>query len=338
VKKLNVSWTVKKIVYNIDKGNVLFNHPIQRKSGQWSDEQKSLLIHSLLSDYPVPPLYAVQDQNENSSKYSVLDGKQRLTVLQNYIKDGWKLMKEMPEVIINETTYDISGLKFSQLPEDAREELESANLLMYIFEDCSDDEIEEIFYRLNNGTALTKDQKTRIRLGDRLARFIDEVLELDFFKTKAYFSPYQLKRAEDQTCILQTLMLLVDYKYKTFNNSDVLEFAEYYRENYKEDDLQECIKLFRLLDNAFTEKHKQIKKINIPMFVMALKATLDMDSSFELYSGWVNKFIDSYNPKCEYAQYCGQGSTHKDKILKRLDLTYNDLIDYISEKEVHNEF
>jgi hypothetical protein len=127
-------------------------------------------------------------------------------------------------------------------------------------------------------------------------------------------------------------MLLTNYKYKTFNNDNVLEFAEYYRENYKEDELQECIKLFTLLNNVFIEKYRNIKKINIPMFIMTLKASIDINISLDLYSEWVNKFINEYNPKCEYALYCGQGSTHKDKIVKRIDLTYDNLINYVSEK------
>lgn len=48
-------------------------------------------------------------------------------------------------------------------------------------------------YRLNNGTALTKDQKTRVLLGDELSAFIDKVEASEFFSEKScnsnmYFS------------------------------------------------------------------------------------------------------------------------------------------------------
>jgi DNA-binding ferritin-like protein (Dps family) len=188
---MNVSKTVKKLVQDIDKNNILFNHPIQRKSEQWTIEQKSLLIHSLISDYPVPPLYSVRDEEEN--KYSILDGKQRLTIISDFFHGQWKLIKDMPTVWVENVEYDISGLTFKELNEEVKEELEDASLLMYIFNDCSDEEIEEIFYRLNNGTALTQDQKTRAKLGEDLLTFVDEILKTNFFKTKAYFSSYQLK-------------------------------------------------------------------------------------------------------------------------------------------------
>lgn len=206
MNKLSVSWTIKKIVQNIDKGKILFNHLMQRKSNQWSEEQKSLLIHSLVSDYPIPPLYAIQDDTD-SSKYSVLDGKQRLINISEYIKNNWSLTEDTPNVLIDGKEYKIAGQFYKELNENVKDELKDASLLMYIFEDCSEDEIEEIFYRLNNGTALTKDQKTRAKLGSNLIKFIDQILELDFFKKKAYFTKYQLRKAEDQTCVLQTLML-----------------------------------------------------------------------------------------------------------------------------------
>jgi uncharacterized protein with ParB-like and HNH nuclease domain len=193
VKKLSVSYTVKKIKQKIDRNDIVFNHPIQRKAGQWTEEQRSLLIHSILLDYPIPPLYAVKDEEENN-KYSILDGKQRLTTIRSYMNDEWSLSKDTPEVIIEGVEYEIAGLKFSELHEDVQQELEDSSLLMYIFEDCSDEEIEEIFYRLNNGTALTKDQKTRAKLGNELVKFIDEILATDFIKKKACFTNSQLKR------------------------------------------------------------------------------------------------------------------------------------------------
>lgn len=328
MKKLSVSWTVKKIVQNINKDNILFNHPIQRKSGQWTDEQKSLLIHTLLSDYPVPPLYAIQDEKEGN-KYSVLDGKQRLTVIQSFMNDEWTLLDDTPEVIINDITYEISGLKFSQLEEDIKEELQDASLLMYIFEDCTDEEIEEIFYRLNNGTALTKDQKTRAKLGNDLAQFVDEVLELDFFKKKACFTNCQLKRAEDQTCVLQTLMLMTGYKFKLFGNDDILKFVESYRYEYKQSDLESCKNLFIKINDAFKEKHKLIKKINIPMFIMALKTAEEMEISFDKFTEWINNFVNTYDTKSEYASYCSGNTTNKEKVNKRLELMYDSLLNYI---------
>jgi len=328
MKKLNISWTAKKIVQNINKGNILFNHPIQRKSEQWSLEQKSLLIHSILAGYPIPPFFAVKDE-EDDTKYSVLDGKQRLTTIDAYVKDGFKL-SDVPKVKIDNDSYELSGLTFSELPQELKDELHDVNLVMYIFEDCTEEEIEEIFYRLNNGTALTRDQKTRAKLGNDLAIFIDEILDLDFFKKKACFTKSQLRRAEDQTCILQTLMLITDYKFSNFGGDVVADFVEHFRISHTEDQLNLCKELFAKLNDAFDKKHKLIKKINIPMYAMTLKESQEIDITFEDFKLWINNFVDIYDTSSEYASYCNKNTTNKDKVNKRLNLMLDSLMEYVS--------
>ena len=58
MNKTKLSWTVANIDKMSEEKKVLsFEHPIQRKSEQWSDRQKSLLIHSMLANYPVPNIY-----------------------------------------------------------------------------------------------------------------------------------------------------------------------------------------------------------------------------------------------------------------------------------------
>ena len=45
------------------KNTLQMDHVIQCQSGQWEGERlkKSLLIHSLLANYPVPPIYCLKE-------------------------------------------------------------------------------------------------------------------------------------------------------------------------------------------------------------------------------------------------------------------------------------
>ena len=161
-------------------------------------------------------------------------------------------------------------------------------LSVIVLTDCTDEEIEDQFYRLNNGTALTKDQKTRVLLGDELSAFIDRVEASEFFSEKShksYFTSLQRKRGEVQTCILQTLMLVMDYQFKNFNNDATMEFAEWFRANHKNSDLEYCEELFE----------------------------------------WIQELMDSYTPDCEYASYCGQSATSRIKVMARLEYVEKEL-------------
>ena len=53
--------TLQWISNQYNKGNISFSHKLQRPIGQWSPKMKSLLIHSLLSGFPVNPIYCVEE-------------------------------------------------------------------------------------------------------------------------------------------------------------------------------------------------------------------------------------------------------------------------------------
>jgi len=335
-------YTIKKINKSIGNGDVMFNHPMQRKPGQWDNEQQSLLIDSILDSFAVPQMYAIPIIEGDFESFSVLDGKQRLTTVYEYVNDGVKLSKDLSpinrkrnrivtdengqrrkESVIEE--YEIAGKYFSELDEYLQEKLNDTEISVIMLIDATDEEIEEQFFRLNNGTALTKDQKTRVMLGDELALFIDRIEESELFSEKSKktnFTSLQRKHGEIQTTILQTLMLVMDYPFKNFNNDTTMKFAEWFRENHKPSDLDYCEELFSKLNEALpkSEKvNKQMKKINIPVLAYHTQTVDEIGMSLKKYGEWIEKFLSSYTPDCEYASLCGQGSTSKVKVMGRLE-------------------
>ena len=79
------------------KGNISFEHRLQRPTGQWNTRMKSLLIHSLLSGIPVNPIYVVEEENV----IYPLDGSQRTSTCIDYINDVFSLSKDTPNVFIS---------------------------------------------------------------------------------------------------------------------------------------------------------------------------------------------------------------------------------------------
>lgn len=334
-------YTIKKINEGIGNETVVFDHPMQRKPGQWDNEQQSLLIHSVLAGFAIPQAYALKQFNDDYDSFSVLDGKQRFTTFNQYMGDGFRLSEDTPPVNVQKMKvvtdengerkrvntveeYEIAGKLFSELDEKLQEKFKDKIVSIIILVNATEEEIEDQFYRLNNGTALTKDQKTRVLLGDDLALFIDKVEASEFFKeetNKSYFTSLQRKRGEIQTCILQTLMLVMDYPFKDFSNNTIMEFAEWFRANHKERDLEYCEELFSKLNKAapvFEKTNKRIKKTSVPILAYHIQTIDELGIPLEKYGEWIQKFLDSYTPDCEYASYCGQGSTSKVKVMGRL--------------------
>jgi hypothetical protein len=101
-----------KIVFALrmyEKGNISFDYPIQRQADQWDHLQKSLLIHSIIEDYPIPALYTTVQEKI----YQVLDGKQRLTTILDYINDQYPLHPDTPIAVIEDEKYNLTGKVFS---------------------------------------------------------------------------------------------------------------------------------------------------------------------------------------------------------------------------------
>lgn len=342
MQTINREYTIRTISESIESGNIVFNHPMQRKPGQWDIEQQSLLIHSILANFTIPQAYATPIFDSDYDSFSVLDGKQRFTTIYDFIKGSFKLSENTPsvnvqkrKVVIDENgqrkqenvteEYDVANKYYSDLEEVLQNKLKDKVISIIMLVNCTDEEIEDQFYRLNNGTALTKDQKTRVLLGDELAAFVDKVEASEFFSeesSKSYFTSLQRKRGEIQTCILQTLMLVMDYPFKNFNNDATMEFAEWFRANHKDSDLEYCEELFNKLNEAVPvsdKPNKLMKKTNIPILAYHIQTIDELGISLAKYGEWIQKFFDSYTPDCEYATYCGQGATSKSKVMARLE-------------------
>ena len=57
--KANIAWSAKQIAKAVTKGSMVFDNAIQR-GNVWNVVQQSLLIESLIHNYPVPPMYTIK--------------------------------------------------------------------------------------------------------------------------------------------------------------------------------------------------------------------------------------------------------------------------------------
>ncbi len=160
LKKANIQWNPNTLIKQIKKGNLVFDCAIQR-GNVWDNERNSLLIHSMIEGYPIPAFYFMKT---DSGQYSALDGKQRSNAILGFLNDEYALHENFPSVTDdNGEEYDLSLMKFSEIPEFARDEILNYSLTIYYFEQLTDEERDEMFFRLNNGKPLTAIELTRVK-------------------------------------------------------------------------------------------------------------------------------------------------------------------------------
>src|ERR1035437_10509770 len=93
-------------ISNMVKGGAINIKPKYQRRERWNKTKQSALIESFLLNIPVPPIFLAEDEY---GEYSVIDGKQRITSIYNFIELKLKLENL-------EKFSEIEGLTFEELP------------------------------------------------------------------------------------------------------------------------------------------------------------------------------------------------------------------------------
>ncbi len=325
------NWTVSNIKKMYESKQVLsFSHPIQRSSELWNNMQKSLLIHSMLANYPIPNVYVLREdsrQVDDKGKpvfiFSVIDGKQRLTNVLSFLRGEYALSDNIPDVTIEEETYTIAGKYYADLDEPVKYDLQKYKFEIYSFEECSNDEVEEIFFRLNNSTPLTKAQMAKAKVGTDNAVFINKLLGTRFMAESCNFSKAQRKNSDDQRVILQSAMLF-DRNYKGMEIDDLSEksimvYAESIKNNFSAKQENVLLSAFEYLSDAFPpEIQKNLRKIVLPMVIYMADYAIDQGIKGMYFRQWIDFFFSEDALLKQFNENCGSGSTKISKVNARL--------------------
>lgn len=175
----------------VDKGSIDVAPEFQRRE-RWDPKKQSALIESFLLNVPVPPVYLSED---DFGTYSVIDGKQRITTIQAFMRNRL--------VLTHLDAFDeIRGLRFRELPVRLRNALEVRPYLRVVtLLKQSDPALKyEVFTRLNRGGQPLNPQEIRnvafrgslndaiYRLGEN--QFLRQQLKIKNAKSPAYQEMY----------------------------------------------------------------------------------------------------------------------------------------------------
>lgn len=315
-----------------------FNFTIQRDSGQWNAEQKSLLIHSAVSDMIIPVAYLIKGNTADGEIWTVIDGKQRLTTLMTFANNEFKLINKTPNVVINGIEYEIGGLKYSDLPEPVKEKFDLYSLDAAFLFNYTADTMEDQFYRLNNGSTFTKQQKAIVKLGTELAEKLVPFEQHPFWD-RTNISNIQKRHGVVMETILKSLMLLTDYNYQQFGAAEVVKFSSYYNENYKAQEIEYFGELLDKLNRYIPNDDKIneiLKPINIPIFIMNMDHFESTDRNSDEYEAFISWWCKEGIHSEDYQQFCGSGSTNRNKVWGRMETMDKCLDTFVDEKSANN--
>lgn len=334
LEKASISWSAKQLKKMIAGGKIDFDHIIQR-SFVWERTRRSALIESMIKGYPIPPVFAKRFDDgsgkRNNSVYSIMDGKQRLSTIAQYLDDKFALSSLPPVSYIDstedpegiETEIDISGKKFSELPEEIQDVLNGVIISVIYFDNLTPEEERELFKRLNAGKPLST--KSRLLASCHNIERLLDIGSCDLFEEM--LTEKSRDNKNQVTLVMKAWLMLnkpveeISFESKNFN--PLLETAEISdEERYVLDDVFALIRdtHLALVENeqkAIAKKlYTEVHLISlVPYFNKAIKSSIEADKMAE----WLVDFFDNHDEAYDIAATTGSAKNasvvSRDKVL-----------------------
>ena len=320
------------------KEDALELSPEFQRNPVWQQPQKDYLIETIMLSLPVPEIYYVNRVQPNGdSVYIVVDGQQRLRTIIEFVNNEFEIkhtIKSYPNI-----------KKFDDLSDHEKLRFWSYMIVVRDLEDSTDDDVRDLFQRINKYSIVLNDQELRnARFKGNFLQLIQKIGEHDYWTSSGIFSVNDIRRMLDLEYISILMASLIG---GIFNRKErVDEFYVMYEEEFDESNYynDRFIEIIELIDTVLPElkKTKWKNKVNFYSLFLALE-TLNLThkdttifeklttalSEFEDYlelakneaDGISQDFIDYYDA----ATY---GTNDKEKRLRR----HRILTDYFKEK------
>lgn len=137
--------------------------PPYQRGPTWSEQKQQLLIDTVLRNYDMPKLYLRRLLPPGEFEHEVADGQQRLRAIWGFM-DG--LFALGPASVDVPGFGDLSGRRFDELPEAARDRIGLFKVSIAEIRDATEEEIRDLFLRLQEGDSLNPPEKRNAMLGN----------------------------------------------------------------------------------------------------------------------------------------------------------------------------
>ncbi|MBU0992495.1 MAG: DUF262 domain-containing protein [Proteobacteria bacterium] len=181
--------------------------PDFQRHSVWSEKQKSELIESILMGIPLPLIYVKED---DKGVYIIVDGRQRLTTLFQFMSHEFPLQKLNVLTNLNGAYFSEStknGTKFDKyLTQAQQSKIEDCQLTLHVIKPPTQDRVTfDLFDRVNRGGTRLNNQEMRNAIYQGAAtRLLKRLVKFDSFK-KATENSIKPDRMKDKYLVLRMI-------------------------------------------------------------------------------------------------------------------------------------
>jgi len=230
VESKDIKW----LTDNLKSGVITVDNSYQRKY-IWQQKDQVALIETILIGYSIPEIYLWAndtDPETGDTKYSIVDGQQRLTTIQRYLNDEFRLNK----VSLDDKEADYSGKLFSELSTDNKREFWRYQFSSrFINETLQREEIAKLFLRLNRtNTTLNPQELRNAEFNGEFLKLAEEISQHDFWNKYKVFTQSDIRRMQDIQHISSLLIFIRMGIEQDNTQRSINKIYDQYNENYPE--------------------------------------------------------------------------------------------------------
>jgi hypothetical protein len=169
-----------------DRRTMNMDPTYQRDGGVWSLAKQQLFVDSLVNGFDIPKIYVHDVDGQGGYNYAVVDGKQRIGTVLRFLDNGFAFG---PDFVYTGSKIDdppLAGQKYGDLAAATQDRFRDCKLDVVVIRTREEEEIEELFSRLNNGEKLNA-AESRNALGGKVCTLIRDLADDPFIKGKLGF-------------------------------------------------------------------------------------------------------------------------------------------------------
>lgn len=318
------------------KGEIDFTPKYQRRGDVWDVGMKQLLIDSIINKFDIPKFYFhLLDKenaiNKSNKHYAVIDGKQRLACIFDFINGVFALSNEF--VYFRNNRVKLQGLKYNDIlykyPDIAYSFQEYVLDVVYVVTD-EEEKIELFFSRLNSGKPLNNAEKRKAMVG-----FLNNKIEKFVNVNPFFMENLAFKNIRNNYNDIMAKLILLEAK-GGFINMDKKTLDNLYDNN--RDENEDIVNIINKVDynlirmsEVFNNKDKLLKvKSSIPVYYWIIRNN-------HIKANLLKKFLKEFDELrkiskeadiLEYNKYQQKGTDKKESMEYRYKVLLNRLQNY----------
>lgn len=315
LEKASIVWSAKQLSGMIKNEKINFEHIIQR-SYCWEKARKSALIESMIIGYPIPPVFAKRMEDgtgkRGSNIYYIMDGKQRLSTVKEFLNDEFALTDIEPVTYFDadedkEVEINISGCKFSELPDGLKDLLNTATFNITYFDNLTKEEERELFKRLNAGKPLSAKNKTLAS-----AKNIEELLDVGSHELFDKMLSSKAKENKNQAVIVAKILTMLNEEVENISFASKDFNPQIEELEVSNEDKTKLVNVFdyivaaheELKDNHEKDVAKKLfTETHLISLIPYIRSAMENNINESMFSEWLINFFKTENNTETYSKY-----------------------------------